>query len=296
MKKIGIFTNLSKDSSLVATKKLIDVLTKHDIDFYLYRNLENEFSAKEIANKVLKLGKNIEKKPEGSKIGFFNEENYNFLDLIITVGGDGTVLNIAKDCVKADIPMLAINRGTKGFLTEIEVDEIEKVIDVLNGNFVTDTRILISIELKGSHHIALNEAFVTRRASMIDLMAKVSGQVVDTYSCDGLLVATPTGSTAYSLSAGGPIIGPNASVMCITPVCSHNLRSRPIIVGDNETIEIALTQDHPDAILIVDGVEVDTLKMGDIITVKKSKQKLKFLRQTDSNFYSKLLNRLYGLV
>jgi len=276
MKKIGVYTNLSKDTDLEVTKKLAALLAKNGVDFYLFKSLKG--------NKAF------------TKAKFFDEAEYSKLDLVITIGGDGTVLNVVKDCGKFDVKMLAINKGTKGFLTEIELENIDKVLDIIKGDYAIDNRMLIEVSLKGKHYLALNEAFVSRRQSMTCLNASINGLLVDSYQCDGLLVATPTGSTAYSLSAGGPIISPNASVMCITPVCSHSLRSKPIVVGDTDTIEIRLEQKYPDAILTIDGVEVDTIGLENVIRIKKSNHTVNFLRLKESSFYSKLLNRLHGLV
>jgi len=276
MKKIGIYTNLLKDTDLEVTKKLVALLKNNAIDFYLFQSLENE--------------------PAFKNASFFNESEYSKLDLVITIGGDGTVLNVVKDCRAQDIKMLAINKGTKGFLTEIELDNIDRVLDIINGDYAIDKRMLIEVLLNGASYFALNEAFISRKTSMTCLNARINGLFVDSYSCDGLLVASPTGSTAYSLSAGGPIISPNASVMCITPVCSHSLRSKPIVVGDTDTIEVQLDQEYDDAILTIDGVEVANITKNDVIKIKKSIHTISFLRLKESSFYSKLLNRLHGLV
>ncbi|MCL2555810.1 MAG: NAD(+)/NADH kinase [Firmicutes bacterium] len=276
MKNIGVYTNLSKDTDLEVTKKLVALLSNNNINFQLFDTLKNEHSFKNFV--------------------FFTEKDYSKLDLVITIGGDGTVLNVVKDCGKYNTKILAINKGTKGFLTEIELENIDKVLDIINGNYAIDKRILIEVCLKNNKYLALNEAFVSRKTSMTCLNAKINDLLVDSYQCDGLLVATPTGSTAYSLSAGGPIISPNASVMCITPVCSHSLRSKPIIVGDTDTIEITLEQSYEDAILTIDGVEVDSINVNNTIKIKKSSHSINFLRLKESSFYSKLLNRLHGLV
>lgn len=273
--KTGIYTNLTKDVDLEVTKTLVKLLKNSGVDFYLFHNLAASF----IGEKT------------------FGPDNYSFLELMITVGGDGTVLNVVKDCVKADIPMLTINKGTKGFLNEIELYNIERMIDIINGDYRVDERILISVALKNKTYLALNEAFVSRNVSkMIMLESRIGGLVADKYSCDGLLVCTPTGSTAYSLSAGGPIISPNASVMCITPVCSHCMHSRPIVVGDNESVEVVLGADYDDAVLTVDGVVADSVGASDVILIKKATQKIRFLRLKESSFYSKLLDKLHGLV
>lgn len=274
--KIGVYTNLVKDEGFEITKTVIKLLEEHNIDYYLYSNVKPFF--------------------EGKK--FFYEDNYSFLDKMITIGGDGTVLNLVKDCLKYNIPMITINKGQKGFLNEIELTNIDKVIDLINGNFQVDRRQLISVTVGDKQFYALNEAFVARNgaAKLISLDAIIENHVLERYFCDGLIICSPTGSTAYSLSAGGPVISPKASVMCLTPVCSHSLHSRPIILNDKEKVRIVLGKDYNDAVLVVDGVFACEITKNDIVEVTVSDKTIDFLRLKESNFYGKIFDKLNGLI
>jgi NAD+ kinase len=273
--KIGIYTNLTKDVGLEITKELVKKLEENKMDYYLFENLSGEIIGKK----------------------YFSSRDYLMLDVMITVGGDGTVLNIAKDCIKGDIPMITINKGRKGFLNEIRLSELDRVIDILNGDYKTDRRSLISIKVGKQKYHALNEFYITRSvAKMINLNISINGMLIDNHSCDGLIISTPTGSTAYSLSAGGPIISPHAAVICITPVCSHSMHSRPIVVGDGEIIEISLADYCDDAVVVVDGSEVVAFSNSTTVKTQKSNKKISFWRLKDSSFYSKLLDRITGLI
>lgn len=274
--KIGVYTNLAKDEGLEITKTVVKLLEEHNIDFYLYSNVKPFF--------------------EGKK--FFYEDNYAFLNKMITIGGDGTVLNLVKDCLKYNIPMITINKGRKGFLNEIELINIGRVIDIINGNYRVDRRQLISVSVGDKEFYALNEAFVSRNgaAKMISLDAIIENHVLERYFCDGLIICSPTGSTAYSLSAGGPVISPKAAVMCLTPVCSHSLHSRPIILNEKERVKIVLGKDFDDAVLTVDGVYACKIGKNDIVEVTVSDKTIDFLRLKESNFYAKLLDKLNGLI
>lgn len=271
--KIGIYTNLYKDVGLEVTRRLVELLKNGSYEFYLYRNLHDEF-------------------PD---VPTFDEHNYKFLSVMITIGGDGTVLNIAQDCIEADIPMLTVNKGTRGFLNEVELDKLGDVIPLLAGEGCMDKRRLLKAELNGKVFYALNEALVTRRdaAKMVVLDAKIDGIKVEKYFCDGLIVCSPTGSTAYSLSAGGPIVSPKAEVMCITPISSHCLHSRPIVVNDSETVEISYTDnEYDDCVLMVDGVCAGEIKRGDVVRIEKSNKTISFIRKKSTCFYTKLLDGL----
>ena len=301
--KVGIYTNIIKDKGLEITRKLVALLKKRNFDYYLFSNVAETL--------------------RGEK--YFYEADYAFLDVMITIGGDGTVLNIAKDCVKHSIPMLSINKGSKGFLNEIELDELERVFEILDGEYKIDRRRLISVtvtkgevkksgKLKGATRdadadangkkggkkifYALNEAYITRISTgkMIYLNAKIENHLLEQYYCDGLIVSSATGSTAYSLSAGGPVISPKAEVICLTPVCPHTLHSRPIILNDRERVQVLLGADYDDAVLVVDGVTACGISASDTVEISTSNKSIDFLRLKESNFYAKLLDKISGLV
>jgi NAD+ kinase len=214
--------------------------------------------------------------------------------IAITLGGDGTILHCIQNCIKFSIPILGINVGTLGFLTEIEVDQIKTAITALKNNvYGIERRRLLQLDLNGKEYVALNEVvFFRNTASLIKILLTVSDSIVDEYSSDGLIVATPTGSTAYSLSAGGSIISPESPVFALTPINAHTLRSRPMIVSDHNKIELKLLN-HATANIYIDGKEVAIIDCFSKIELSKSKQVCRFVRIDGcDNFYKKLAKKL----
>jgi len=212
--------------------------------------------------------------------------------VLITIGGDGTILKIASVAATRSIPVLGVNLGTVGFLTELEGDADIKTLPKILGNKEYNIERRTMLETGGV--IALNEVAIMRRNKLLGLEVIISGQEADAYNSDGFLVSTPTGSTAYSQSCGGPIISPNAPALALTPVNACSLHSRPIVVGDNELIEIRLKRGAP-ADLTLDGVTVGAVTDKPVV-IKKSVYSALFIRRKGSNFYNKLhskFNRKY---
>lgn len=270
---VGIYTNIYKDNGLEITKNLIQQLNSSNVDFYLYENLANFFP--------------LEKT--------FNELGKTLFDCIITIGGDGTILRIAKWCAKKSFPMLGINMGKVGFLTEVEKGNLGNLIaEIGRKNYQIESRALLCANFDGNIFYALNEFVVSRsnHGKMIIVEVFIGNQMVDSYYCDGYIVSTPTGSTAYSLSAGGPVISPRAKALALTPINSHSLHSRPIIISDDETVEVRLSKNTAEASVIVDGVECGIIKSGEKLSVKKAELSVQFIRFKDNNFFSKLLDKL----
>ena len=270
--KCGIYTNLKKDSELGFTLKLLRYLETKGVESHVHYSMSEYLRDFPAFRKVSKK-----------------------FDFIITVGGDGTILRIAKQCALADVPILGINLGTIGFLTEGEPAEFEGVIDeVLNGNFTIEQRILLNANFNNKNCMALND-IVLSRASDSKLMlidVYVGKQIIDRYYCDGYIVSTPTGSTAYSLSAGGAILSPTAKVIELTPINSHSLHSRPIVIGENEQVKIVITSGKTSAKIVSDGHTIGSCTFGDVINIGIAEQKVSFIRLNDSNFYNKLLAKL----
>lgn len=269
---IGIHTNLYKDNDLTVTTAVIGLLRSAKIDFLISEELKQYF-------------------PEYSS---YPTKKFDGLDMLITVGGDGTILVIAEECMKSGVPILGVNKGTLGFMAEIELSDLDAIVGIIkNGDYKIDKRALLCVEYDGNKYFGLNEAIVYRSdTKMITVDVKIEDQLVDKYSCDGFIVCTPTGSTAYSLSAGGPIMSPSACAMCLTPINSHSLHTRPIVIGGNEKVEISVCRAYEDATLIVDGFEKTKLDMNKPIYFHKPDKTLNFIRLQNSNFYSKLLSKL----
>ncbi|MDR3021271.1 MAG: NAD(+)/NADH kinase [Clostridiales bacterium] len=213
---------------------------------------------------------------------------------LITLGGDGTILNSVENCLKFDMPILGINIGNLGFLTEVELHQVDTAIFQLSqGKFWFESRNLVQLDLQDRQFMALNEVVIFRNTShLIRVELSISDNVIDDYRGDGLIVSTPTGSTAYSLSAGGSVVSPDSPVFALTPINAHSLRSRPLIVGDNNIINLQLKSDAT-ADIFVDGKECAKIDSQSKLTLFKSKTQIRFVRlEGGDNFYKKLAMKL----
>lgn len=215
-------------------------------------------------------------------------------DLVIVVGGDGSLLGAARALARHNIPVLGINRGNLGFLTDIRPDELEeKVAEVLDGHYLVENRFLLQAEVRRHHEAigqgdALNDVVLHpgKSTRMIEFEIYIDGQFVCSQKADGLIVATPTGSTAYALSAGGPIMHPKLDAIVIVPMYPHTLSGRPIVVDGNSELKIVVSKDlqiYPQ--VSCDGQNHFTCAPGDTITVSKKPQKLRLIHPLDHNYY-----------
>lgn len=222
------------------------------------------------------------------------------VQLIVVLGGDGTLLSAARAIGGRDIPIFAINFGGLGFLTAITVDEVYSQLErALEGHLHIGRRRMLHCELwRGdeliSSHDALNDAVLSKAeiARMIDLEVNVDGKLMCVYKADGLIVATPTGSTAYSLSAGGPIVYPSVFAFCITPICPHTLTNRPVILPDESVIEVVNRGDDSTTYLTIDGQVGELLKMGDRVVCRRSHNSISLIRPPDKLFFDVLREKL----
>jgi len=221
-------------------------------------------------------------------------------DLAVVVGGDGTLLAAARTLGDRQIPILAINHGGLGFLTEVTLHEMYPALErVFGGQFVTDHRMMIevSVEQDGGGTAgfrALNDAVINKGtlARIIDLEARVDEQYVSSFRADGLIVATATGSTAYNLSAGGPIIFPTMEAIVMTPICSHTLTNRPIVLAGDVRIAITLKSSQDEVYLSVDGQIGVPLNRGDRVHVRKSDVGVQLIAPADKNYFDVLRGKL----
>jgi len=221
-------------------------------------------------------------------------------DLAVVLGGDGTLLAAARLLGEHQVPIVAINYGGLGFLTEVTLEEMYPALErVLLGEFVAQERMMMNVRISGARndvksHRALNDVVINKGtlSRMIELEARVDGQYVARFRADGLIVSTPTGSTAYNISAGGPIIFPTMSAMVMTPICSHTLTNRPIVLPDNVGIEITLCSSQDDVYVTVDGQIGLTLHMNDRLTVEKSAVTVKLVAPPGKNYFDVLRGKL----
>lgn len=212
------------------------------------------------------------------------------VDALVVGGGDGTMLHAAQATMGSGIPILGINLGSLGFLTSVKAEEIGYVLPkIFSGQYGVSTRSLLSAKLEGSSRAwcALNEISVAPAAGslMVRVRVKVGGEFLSEYHADGLLVASPTGSTAYSLSAGGPLVSPRAKALVLTPVCAHAMAQRPVVVGEQEGVELALAPSDRGAILRADGVLVGRLTPGKVLRVTVAKPVVRLMHPAGVGFY-----------
>ena len=295
--KIYLFINDIKDTDLSVTGKIIDYLLSYDVevlvDDFFYEKLD-----KNIQNKVCFINKN---------------ELSSDIDYAIVIGGDGTILRASKVLCKLDVPIVGINLGKVGYMAELEVDEYEILSSLLckektNDAVKTDSRMMLSCNVLRDGKIVfpgecLNEAAITKGdiSRMIDLTLEVDGEVLADYQCDGIIAATPTGSTAYSMSAGGAIIDPKIECISMLPLSPYlSINSSPIIFSKDTKLEFVYRcVRHNSAYIALDGGESIKLSDGDRVIITESPYITKLLRFKKTDFYkllnAKLANRISEL-
>lgn len=262
---------------------------------------------------------NVNKKNKVEKVriiksGYGNEELlnsfYNYLkekniqevfgveqaDLIISLGGDGTMLISAKEAIRGDIPVLAINMGSLGYLAEIKPQDAVKILqDYENGNYKLEERSFLEVRYEDNIFYGLNELVITKgghEAHLIQVEVYSNDIFVNKYRADGIIVATPTGSTAYSLSAGGSIVHPGLNALTITPLAPQSLTARPIIVNGCEVLSFKATSRDDAVHLNIDGNQWFQIQKGDLVSARISDKKVKIIKPMNSDYYSILRQKL----
>ena len=233
--------------------------------------------------------------PRDIRFHRLDREIYN-AELVICFGGDGTILHMAKTATRRNVPILGVNIGTLGFMAELEATEMDLLAKLAKDEYIVDTRMMLDVVVQRDrdiifHDIGLNDVVITKGsvARIAHLGVKCDGVEVMECDGDGIIVATPTGSTAYSLSAGGPIVEPEARNILITPICAHDVTSRCMVASDKRTVTVGLVQNaRRNAYLSVDGGKSIRLNMGDVTTIKKSNLETKLIRLKDRSFYDVL--------
>lgn len=258
IKKIGIVANVEKEKIADHVRSLKKWLEEKGVEVFL----EMEISRK-VANSVGYKWNDLAKKSE----------------MIVALGGDGTMLRTAHYLAGHRVPVLGINLGSFGYLTEVNLNEIHSTLElIISGKFVTEKRMMLDVSIKHGKTITnvgsvLNDVVINRGdlSRMNELEMEVNGRYLTTYKGDGLIVSTPTGSTAYSLSAGGPIVFPGKDLIIINPICPHTLTNRPIIFSEDSNLKITLWSKDKGAMLTLDGQEAYKIKSGDVVTIKRSR-------------------------
>lgn len=224
----------------------------------------------------------------------------SLVDVIVVLGGDGTMLSVARLVCEKGIPILGVNLGGLGFITEVQRAELYEAMDkILSGECSFEERIMLTAHIhrhgeRIAEYTVLNDVVINKGAlaRIIDLETYINKAYVTTFKADGLIVSTPTGSTAYSLSAGGPILYPTLNSIVLTPICPHTLTNRPLVLPDDVLIEIALKSPSEDVFLTLDGQVGFSLRQNDIVEVKKSPYKTKLLIPYERDYFQILRTKL----
>lgn len=281
MKKVGIICKTGIPEPLEILKTLLPWLNRKNCEIYLDTETASALSAM-----------NIE--------GIPRSEMPSLVDIIVVLGGDGTMLSVARLVGEKGIPILGVNVGGLGFLTAVHKEEVYEVFEkVLTGECTVEERIMLAAcVFRHSECIAdyliINDVVVNKGAlaRIIDLETYIDHNYVATFKADGLIVSTPTGSTAYALSAGGPILYPTLNSIVIAPICPHTLTNRPIVMPDNVLVEIVLKSQNQDVFLTVDGQVGFSLRQNDIVSVKKSQHKAKLFIPCERDYFQILRTKL----
>ena len=284
MKKFALLTNYSKDKRLVYTRMIKTYITENGGSYWIPRYIS-----------------------EPDKDG---DQRYDFSDMpeniecVLVLGGDGTLLQAARELLQRHIPLLGINLGTLGFLTSAEKSELPKCLDsVLDDSCSIDERMMLEgVAYHGSEkiqmNIALNDVIIARAgfSRLVELKIYVNGELLSIYNADGIIVSTPTGSTGYSLSAGGPIIFPQTDVIVITPICPHSLQARSLVVSGEDRIMIEIGRrrktQKEEAMVTLDGRSAQELETGDRIEIYKAQETTQLIRLKGRSFYQALQNKI----
>lgn len=274
MKKIVIIPNITKDKDLAVTKRLVDCLNGRSKLF-----MEEKF------------------KNSGLLAEYGGDEIYDGADAVIVIGGDGTMLQVAGPCGEKNIPVMGINLGRIGFMTEVEVDELECACDrLLKGDYRLEKRMMMDIRVEKSGEIknlssALNDVVISKTdAKMISVDLYANDNKINAYVGDGIIIATPTGSTGYSLSAGGPVADPCMELFLASPICAHMLNSRPAVMPADKDIVLVLS--GVGGTVTIDGIEAEKISDGDKVTITKSKKFVNIIKMSKCSFYDVLINKL----
>jgi NAD+ kinase len=285
MKRIGIIAKQNKPEAVTITGRLVEWLQPKGVEVYIEEEIEKSLRPNLTAPFLNPVKR---------------EEIPSHAEMIIVLGGDGTLLSVARLVGSHEVPILGVNLGGLGFLTEIRLEELYRVLErVIQGDFVTDERVVFhaAVIRRGerlAEFIVLNDAVINKGAlaRIIDLETTINGEYLTTFKSDGLIISTPTGSTAYNLSAGGPIVYPSLHCIIITPICPHTLTNRPIVIPDDVEVRAILKSRQQEVILTLDGQQGFVLEFGDVVEVKKAEGKILLIKSPYRHYFEVLRKKL----
>jgi NAD+ kinase len=290
MKRIGIIAKKNKPEAIPITRNLVDWLKPKGVEVYIEKEM-GDLLGPSLPPPSL---------PPPSLHLIEREEFPQHVEMVIVLGGDGTLLSVARLIGDRGIPILGVNLGGLGFLTEITLEELYRVLEkVVGDHFIADERVVLHASvLRRGERMAefnvLNDAVINKGAlaRMIDIETTINGEYVTTFKSDGLIISTPTGSTAYNLSAGGPIVYPSLHCIIITPICPHMLTNRPIMIPDDVIIQATLKTKQQEVLLTLDGQQGFSLEFEDVVEVRKAEGRILLIKSPYRHYFEVLREKL----
>lgn len=279
MKKVGVIIKKNKPEGIELAGRIMLWLQERNIEPLFEREVAKDLAA------------------DG---GYLKSDIPERADLMIVLGGDGTLLSVARLVGDKCVPILGVNLGSLGFLTEITVDELFPVLEkILAGDYEIEERMMLSASIyrhgeRITGYTALNDVVISKgsMARIIDLDTTINNQYLTIYRVDGLIISTPTGSTGYSLAAAGPIVYPSLQTIILTPICPFTLNNRPILIPDQSIIKVTLKTENVDHLLTLDGQVAFALQAGDIVEVQKAKNCINLIKSPYRDYYEVLRTKL----
>ena len=285
IRRVGIVVKPHQPEALQTICGVVEWLTKRGISVAGTVDLERE---------------RIEHQTGCAVEAYASDELAANVDLVLVLGGDGTMIATARMLGDSEVPVLGVNYGGLGYLAEFRIEELYSALEsILASNYRLDTRVMLAVEmLRGkdqvTHHRVLNDVVINKSAlaRIIEIEAYLNGQFVNSFRADGLIVSTPTGSTAYNLSAGGPVIYPSMNAVVITPICPFTLSNRPIVVPDDSVIDLCLMTEEEDVALTLDGQVGFPLQTQDRVRIRKSAATFRLVQPMNRNYFEVLRDKL----
>ncbi len=273
MRRVGIIANSTKEKASEYALRLAGWLSERGVEVLF---------EEEIAAKI-------------DMPGVSGNDLASAVDMLVVFGGDGTLLMAARLAIGSDVPILGINMGGFGFMTVVNLDEMLGAMElILDGKYSTSQRMMLSVSVEGAQHPALNDVVINRGnlSRMVNLETFVDGKYLSTFKGDGLIISTPTGSTAYSLSSGGPIVLPELNSIIVNPICPHTLTNRPLVLPPDSVIEVVVWTKEGKASATLDGQDLFILKSGDRVCIQKSKDHINLVESPHRDYLEILRTKL----
>jgi NAD+ kinase len=280
MKRIGVYAKYNHPDAVMLARDVVCWLRGRGLEVFLEKNLACNMA--------------------GQEPGYDRAAIPAMVDLIVVLGGDGTLISVARKVCGRDVPILGVNLGSLGFLTEITRGELYLSLEkVLKGEYTLSERMMLNAVvlrdgIEAGSFCVLNDIVINKGAiaRIIDMEVSVDSAYLTTFKADGLIIATPTGSTAYNLSAGGPIISPGLHCLVVTPICPHMLANRPLIVADTACIRIEMKFRDQDVVLTADGQVGMALEAGDVVEIRRAGQSTRLIKSPSKDYFEVLRTKL----